>query len=286
MVYSGSKNLMKLRNLRKLNSVSTFWPFASRICVRSGHLFAAGWYLPVGPWPTKGSASQVLAKGNNETVKPYFILTANVSWLFDTLTLNHYDSTSTICHHMSPYVVIVIICSHMLPWFSRFATMTFQVNMQAREYCGSVGIKNKPIILSHHMMLLVSKVKRYVLCLYCLCSTMFHIRDHAHVHNECMNIIEYMDIWILDFTESQDGLEGWTSQNVEEWSWLCCFHGGVNVNQTFRIGNLCKHFQFGLRSPCPQHPQRPQDTPEDVRRKITNAACPRVLAEDPLAHVQ
>lgn len=28
-----------------------------------------------------------------------------------------------------------------------------KVNMQAREYCGSVGIKNKPIILSHHMMM-------------------------------------------------------------------------------------------------------------------------------------
>eukprot|EP00438_Fugacium_kawagutii_P000112 Skav218726 [mRNA] locus=scaffold1346:788588:791638:+ [translate_table: standard] len=27
-----------------------------------------------------------------------------------------------------------------------------KVNMQAREYCGSVGIKHKPIILSHHMM--------------------------------------------------------------------------------------------------------------------------------------
>ncbi|CAE7241071.1 unnamed protein product [Symbiodinium natans] len=28
-----------------------------------------------------------------------------------------------------------------------------KVNMQAREYCGSVGIKHKPIILSHHMMM-------------------------------------------------------------------------------------------------------------------------------------
>ncbi|CAJ1373071.1 unnamed protein product [Effrenium voratum] len=28
-----------------------------------------------------------------------------------------------------------------------------KVNMQAREYCSSVGIKNKPIILSHHMMM-------------------------------------------------------------------------------------------------------------------------------------
>ena len=26
--------------------------------------------------------------------------------------------------------------------------------MQAREYCGSVGIKHKPIILSHHMLFL------------------------------------------------------------------------------------------------------------------------------------
>lgn len=28
-----------------------------------------------------------------------------------------------------------------------------KVNMQAREYCGSVGIKHKPIILSHHMLM-------------------------------------------------------------------------------------------------------------------------------------
>ena len=27
-----------------------------------------------------------------------------------------------------------------------------QVNMLAREYCDTAGIKNKPIILSHHML--------------------------------------------------------------------------------------------------------------------------------------
>ena len=31
---------------------------------------------------------------------------------------------------------------------------SLEVNMQAREYCGSVGIKHKPIILSHHMLFL------------------------------------------------------------------------------------------------------------------------------------
>ena len=29
-----------------------------------------------------------------------------------------------------------------------------KVNMQAREYCSSVGIKHKPIILSHHMLIM------------------------------------------------------------------------------------------------------------------------------------
>ena len=35
---------------------------------------------------------------------------------------------------------------------SSISAVLGEVNMQAREYCGSVGIKHKPIILSHHMM--------------------------------------------------------------------------------------------------------------------------------------
>ena len=259
------ENLKKLTNLTKLSSISASRPFAS-FRDFSGHLFAAGWYLSVGPWPTKGSASQVLGTGNNETVKPYVILTAKVSWLFGSLTPNHYFSTLTTCHHMSPYMHhICTICYHMLPWFSRFATMPFQVNMQAREYCGSVGIKNKPIILSHHMMLLVSEVKR---CLLCLCSTSETMQTY---------IMDTGFRWVSGWAWRLDKPKCRRVILTLLFSWRSQLESNFWGLGTF--GNISRG-KFGLRCPCPQ------DTPEDVRRKITNAACPRVLAEDPLAQVQ
>lgn len=55
-----------------------------------------------------------------------------------------------------------------------------QVNMQAREYCGSVGIKHKPIILSHHMLFLD-------------CIRLHHVDDHGRTS---LNIFEHSaDIW-------------------------------------------------------------------------------------------
>lgn len=50
-----------------------------------------------------------------------------------------------------------------------------QVNMQAREYCGSVGIKHKPIILSHHMLFLD-------------CIRLHHVDDHGRTS---LNIFEH-----------------------------------------------------------------------------------------------
>ena len=100
--------------------------------------------------------------------------------------------------------------------------------MQAREYCGSVGIKHKPIILSHHMMSLsTSKANQ-----------------------------SYMP----SPAPSEDGFEGWSSQDVQERSRFCRFHGGPQVCE-FRVFGAKVDFRTHQKMSDARSPTQPAHVP-------------------------